>query len=413
MNTREQPADDAATTPGTPVWLDPATVSTPSHLRFRAPLALVDAGFERLKQMQAESRLPNVTLVERVEHNDLEALLSAADVWLIPYRKCAAGVSVPSRFYNLLAVGRPVILVSEPEAEAALTVTENSLGWVVLPGMPDQLADVIRSASRSPDPSVAERAVAVQLAEREARRAAGAVAALLRLLRRALTRARRALRGGARSFRGHELLEGERGGGVDARVTGDGWAAGYTALHLAAAVGGEAEVRQLVAAGADVGATVDDWMWRRTALGVAAACGRVGVLRVLVELGVDVNAGCGAYGETALMAAAKCGREAAVAVLLDMGAAIDQLDGDGYSALHCAMQHKRDAVARLLIARRADVNVRSRFGDTPLILAARDGDACCVAMLLAAAADVHRAREQIDVILQRSTEAFPAVTLGL
>lgn len=29
------------------------------------------------------------------------------------------------------------------------------------------------------------------------------------------------------------------------------------------------------------------------------------------------------------------------------------------------------------------------------------------------AADVHRAREQIDVILQRSTEAFPAGTLGL
>ena len=54
---------------------------------------------------------------------DLEAFLSAADVWLIPYRRNVAGVSVPSRFYNLLAVGRPVILVSEADAEAALTVT--------------------------------------------------------------------------------------------------------------------------------------------------------------------------------------------------------------------------------------------------------------------------------------------------
>ena len=83
--------------------------------------------------------LPNVTLVDRVEDEDLEAFLSAADVWLIPYRKNVAGVSVPSRFYNLLAVGRPVVLVSEPEAEAALIVTENNLGWVVPPGMPDQL----------------------------------------------------------------------------------------------------------------------------------------------------------------------------------------------------------------------------------------------------------------------------------
>ena len=81
--------------------------------------------------MQAEANLPNVTLVERVEDDELETFLSAADVWLIPYRKNVAGVSVPSRFYNLLAVGRPVLLVSEPEAEAALTVIEHDLGWVV------------------------------------------------------------------------------------------------------------------------------------------------------------------------------------------------------------------------------------------------------------------------------------------
>jgi hypothetical protein len=48
----------------------------------------------------------------------------AADGWLIPYRKNLAGVSVPSRFYNLLAV---VVLVSEPDSEAALTVKETVL----------------------------------------------------------------------------------------------------------------------------------------------------------------------------------------------------------------------------------------------------------------------------------------------
>ena len=74
--------------------------------------------------MQAEAKLPNVTLVDRVEDEQLETFLSAADVWIIPYRKNVAGVSVPSRFYNLLAIGRPVIVVSEPDAEAALTVTD-------------------------------------------------------------------------------------------------------------------------------------------------------------------------------------------------------------------------------------------------------------------------------------------------
>ena len=118
-------------------------------------------GFDRLKAMQSAAQLPNVSLIERVPEQDLEAFLAAADVWLIPYRKDLAGVSVPSRFYNLLAIGRPVILVSEAYAEAALTVTEHHVGWVVEPGKPDDLATAICSASLSVDAPMRERAVTV------------------------------------------------------------------------------------------------------------------------------------------------------------------------------------------------------------------------------------------------------------
>jgi glycosyltransferase involved in cell wall biosynthesis len=118
-------------------------------------------GFARLKELQADAKLPNVSFVPRVEDGELESFLAAADLWIIPYRKDVAGVSVPSRFYNLLAVGRPVALVSEPEAEAALTVVENGLGWVVPPGRADQLAEAIRAASRADAGAMAERAVEV------------------------------------------------------------------------------------------------------------------------------------------------------------------------------------------------------------------------------------------------------------
>lgn len=116
-------------------------------------------GFERLKQLQAAANLPNISFVARVEDSELEAFLASANLWIIPYRKDVAGVSVPSRFYNLLAVGRPVVLVSEPEAEAALTVVENGLGWVVRPGRADQLAEAVRAAFRSDSDAMAERAV--------------------------------------------------------------------------------------------------------------------------------------------------------------------------------------------------------------------------------------------------------------
>ena len=114
-----------------------------------------------LREMQAAARLPNVSLVDRVPEADLEAFLSAADVWLIPYRKDLAGVSVPSRFYNLLAIGRPVVLVSEANAEAALTVTEDKVGWVVRPGDAAELARIIRLAVASEDPLQFQRAAAI------------------------------------------------------------------------------------------------------------------------------------------------------------------------------------------------------------------------------------------------------------
>jgi colanic acid biosynthesis glycosyl transferase WcaI len=118
-------------------------------------------GFDQLKGLQSEASLPNVTVLERVPEENLEEFLSAADVWLIPYRQNVAGVSVPSRFYNLLAVGRPVIIISEPDAEAALTVQEHRLGWVVTPGKPDELAKAIRDASSANDPSQADRAAII------------------------------------------------------------------------------------------------------------------------------------------------------------------------------------------------------------------------------------------------------------
>jgi hypothetical protein len=68
---------------------------------------------------------------------------------------------VPSRFYNLLAIGRPVILVSEADAEAALTVTEHDVGWVVEPGKADELANAVVHAASSDDPSRAERATEI------------------------------------------------------------------------------------------------------------------------------------------------------------------------------------------------------------------------------------------------------------
>jgi colanic acid biosynthesis glycosyl transferase WcaI len=104
-------------------------------------------GWKQLTELYARAPLDNVTLTDRVADSELEALLAAADVWIIPYRRNVAGVSVPSRIYNLLAVGRPAIVAAETHSEAAMMLNDANIGWVVKPEDPAGLVDAIRSAA--------------------------------------------------------------------------------------------------------------------------------------------------------------------------------------------------------------------------------------------------------------------------
>ncbi|MHC6154919.1 glycosyltransferase family 4 protein [Bradyrhizobium elkanii] len=104
-------------------------------------------GWKQLKNLQAAEQLPNVTLLESVHAEHLTEFLSAADIWAIPYRRNMAGVSVPSRLYNLLAIGRAIIVSAEDHSEAAIEIRDEKIGWVVPPEEPERLAEAIRAAA--------------------------------------------------------------------------------------------------------------------------------------------------------------------------------------------------------------------------------------------------------------------------
>lgn len=104
-------------------------------------------GWDTLKESVSKSPLSNVTLLPPVPEAELTTFLAAADVWIIPYRRGVAGVSVPSRLYNLLAVGRAIAVAAEPHSEAAMAVTEENTGWAVPPEDPRALADVLIAAA--------------------------------------------------------------------------------------------------------------------------------------------------------------------------------------------------------------------------------------------------------------------------
>jgi glycosyltransferase involved in cell wall biosynthesis len=105
-------------------------------------------GWNELNELQAKEQLGNVTLLPPVPQQDLIDFLSAADVWVIPYRRNIAGVSIPSRLYNLLAIGRAIIVAAEENTEAALVIGEEKIGWVVPPEEPAALAEAIARAAK-------------------------------------------------------------------------------------------------------------------------------------------------------------------------------------------------------------------------------------------------------------------------
>jgi len=95
--------------------------------------------------------LSNITILDYQPRGELPISLTACDVSVISFMAGMAGVSVPSRMYNVMAAGKPIIAVAEPDSELALVVREEDIGWVVSPGDSEGLRTVILEAYANPD----------------------------------------------------------------------------------------------------------------------------------------------------------------------------------------------------------------------------------------------------------------------
>jgi glycosyltransferase involved in cell wall biosynthesis len=95
--------------------------------------------------------LHNVTLLPNCSEDELPAYVNACDVAVITFRPGMAGVSVPSRMYNVLAAGKPILALADVESELARVILEEGAGWVVPAATPERLAGAIKSARQDAD----------------------------------------------------------------------------------------------------------------------------------------------------------------------------------------------------------------------------------------------------------------------
>jgi glycosyltransferase involved in cell wall biosynthesis len=71
--------------------------------------------------------------VSRTKQNDF---LNACDVGIVTLADGMYGLGVPSKSYNIMATGRPILYIGEDDSEIALCIKEYDIGWVVRPNDP-------------------------------------------------------------------------------------------------------------------------------------------------------------------------------------------------------------------------------------------------------------------------------------
>jgi glycosyltransferase involved in cell wall biosynthesis len=130
---------------------------------------LVGDGTEKASLVEAARAqgLDNVTFHPARPREEIPGLLASADIAIVPLKRRLIG-AVPSKLYEAMASGLPVVLVAE--GEPADIVRSTGSGIVVAPGDIDGLAGAVRQLARSPDArlrfGVAAREAAVERFDR-------------------------------------------------------------------------------------------------------------------------------------------------------------------------------------------------------------------------------------------------------
>lgn len=96
----------------------------------------------QLIQQASQSNLHNVYFLESLPHTEMPAVLASADFCIVPLGMEMPG-AVPSKLYEAMAAGCPVLLMAH--GEAADIVRAHDCGLVVAPGDINALADGLRT----------------------------------------------------------------------------------------------------------------------------------------------------------------------------------------------------------------------------------------------------------------------------
>ena len=97
----------------------------------------------QLVQYVTSKSIDNITFLPPQPFEKLSDLLATADVSIVPQRKEAKDIVLPSKVLNIMASGRPIIATAEPDSELGRIIDAAKCGLLVEPGNAEDLSKVI------------------------------------------------------------------------------------------------------------------------------------------------------------------------------------------------------------------------------------------------------------------------------
>jgi glycosyltransferase involved in cell wall biosynthesis len=131
--------------------LNAAKALAPTHPDLTVVFVGDGAKREQVEARIAAEGITNVRIFDHVSPEDLPDMLASADIALIPLEPGMEGIGVPSKLYNLLAAGRPIVALMSPEAEVAQTIAEGQCGIRVDHSDGAALAEAIAGLLAAPE----------------------------------------------------------------------------------------------------------------------------------------------------------------------------------------------------------------------------------------------------------------------
>lgn len=117
-----------------------------NRMRDRSDIAFVFVG-QGVRRVEIEKAIAsganNVLLMGHQPGDMLPPVLSAGDIHFVSLRRGFEGLMVPSKFYGVLAMGRPVIYEGNEVGEVARVIAEERCGEVIDPGDVAALVDAV------------------------------------------------------------------------------------------------------------------------------------------------------------------------------------------------------------------------------------------------------------------------------